>query len=478
MNCYLPKLMGGICGMLILIVLLNNSLLAQNSDSMKARVDALAQPYIDSDTVVGMTIGIIKDGQSEIFGYGVVDSGADNEFQVKPDGNTVYEIGSVSKVFTSLLLADAIVRGDVKLDQPAQDFLPDGVTMPSFKDDAPITLKHLSTHSSGLPRLPSNLKIRDPENPYATYTDKALFEFLKQYSLERSPGSEYGYSNLGAGLLGNLLAKKRKSSYEELLKQRVTQPLGMTNTSIKLTPVQLKRLAKPYSAGGTAAKNWDFPVMTGAGAICSTSSDMLKFAKAQLNPPHDEVGKAIELAWREHQKPLQSGQLALGLGWHIARDGNTRWHNGQTGGYASMLMVSRKEKCAVVLLCNSSTGEAGELAEQVMRMLAGANEKPKEFAKIIEVPQEVAQRYVGRYQLAPGVIFTVTNQDEKLMVGLTGQSTCRVFPKSETEWFYKVVKATLVFDVDDQGRCQSVTLLQNGLEHVAKRIDEQSSQDE
>jgi len=86
-NCYLPKLMGGICGMLILIVLLNNSLLAQNSDSMKARVDALAQPYIDSDTVVGMTIGIIKDGQSEIFGYGVVDSGADNEFQVKPDGN-------------------------------------------------------------------------------------------------------------------------------------------------------------------------------------------------------------------------------------------------------------------------------------------------------------------------------------------------------------------------------------------------------
>ena len=77
-----------------------------------------------------------------------------------------------------------------------------------------------------------------------------------------------------------------------------------------------------------------------------------------------------------------------------------------------MLMVSRKEKCAVVLLCNSSTGEAGELAEQVMRMLAGANEKPKEFAKIIEVPQEVAQRYVGRYQLAPGVIFTVTNQDE------------------------------------------------------------------
>ena len=459
-------------GALLLLALMGNGLLAQNPNSMKERVDALAQPYIDSGTVVGMTIGIIHEGRQEFFGYGVLDKDVAEDSQTIPDADTVYEIGSVSKLFTSLLLADAVVGGELKLDQAARELLPDGGTMPAFRDGGAITLKQLATHSSGLPRLPSNLEMTDPENPYATYTDKALFEFLNQHSLKRAPGSHYGYSNLGAGLLGNLLAKHAKSSYEELLKSKITTRLGMASTSIALTPSQQSRLAKPYTEAGIATKNWDLPALAGAGAIRSTAADMIKFADAQLNRPEGELGEAIQLAWKKHEKSLEPGQIQMGLGWHVAGDRSTRWHNGQTGGYHSGLFVSRKEKCAAVLLCNSSSGEAGVLAEQVMRMLAGASEKPRVFAKLLEVPQEVLQRYVGRYELAPGVIFTVTTQDDKLMVGLTGQSTHRVYPRSETEWFYKVVDATLVFDVDDDGVCQSVMLLQNGLENEAKRIVE------
>jgi CubicO group peptidase (beta-lactamase class C family) len=225
-------------------------------------------------------------------------------------------------------------------------------------------------------------------------------------------------------------------------------------------------------AGGKPTSNWDIPTLAGAGAIRGTAADMLKFAAANLSPSDDELGKAIELAWTVHQKPLAPGEFAVGLGWHVAHDGATRVHSGQTGGYHAMLMVNRRIKTAVVLLSNSGTSEIDRLGEDLVRMLAGMNVEPRKFEQPVEVSPQAMERYVGKYQLAPGAVFTVSVDDGKLTVGLTGQPEFQVYPRSDTEWFYKVVPASIEFQLDEKGKCVALEITQNGAKHKAERIEE------
>ena len=166
--------------------------------------------------------------------------------------------------------------------------------------------------------------------------------------------------------------------------------------------------------------------MPGCGGIRSNVTDMLTFAKAHLNPPQGEIGTALELAWKEH-KPVgkQPGDFAMGLGWHIALDGSTRWHNGQTGGYHSMVMVNRDLDIAVVILCNTAQMEVDQLGGDLIRSLAGAPVKPREFAKESSVSKETMEGLVGQYQLVPSFFFDVKIERGRLMVKLTGQQFLR-----------------------------------------------------
>ena len=433
---------------------------------LQERIDPLVQPYLDHEIVMGISIGVLHHGEQEVLSYGRLSS-QDNR---APDGDTVYEIGSASKIFTGVLLADAVKQGHVTLDQDAADLLPVNARMPSGGERS-ITLQDLATHVSGLPRLPDNLEITNPDNPYAEYSIEDLYTFLKGHELGRSPGEKGEYSNLGAGLLGHLLALQGRATYEKLLRERIAQQLDMTSTSITLSPEQLSRLAPPHMGDLQLSSNWDIPALAGAGAIRSTVNDLLRFARAALTPPDNELGEAMELAWQVHQPPLADGDFAMGLGWHVARDGGTRWHNGQTGGYHAMLLVNREIDTAVILLTNTATGEVDHLAEDIMRMMAGVDVQPRSFEKAVEVPVEVMQKYVGKYELVPGAVFTVSVEDKKLMVGLTGQPAFQVYARSETEWFYKVVKATLTFKVDENGDCDALELFQFGVRRTAERVE-------
>ena len=436
------------------------------NEAMKSRIDRLVQPYLDGKVVVGMTVGVWQKGKATIVGYGRLA----HDDQRQPDGDTVYEIGSVSKVFTGVLLGDAVARGRLKLEQPVQDLLPQGVKMP-IRGERPITLRDLATHVSGLPTLPDNFRPADNSNPYADYTVERLYAFLNGYKLTRSPGAKSEYSNLAGGLLGHVLSLKAERTYEQLLRERIATPLGMSHTNIILNAKLRSRLAKPHLDDGTAAANWDIPTLAGAGAIRSTVNNMLRFVRANLNPPPGDVGKAIEIAWQVHQQPLAKEGFAMGLGWHLAQDGQTRWHNGQTGGYHAMMLVNRQLKTGVVILANTATMEIDRLAQDIFKMSAGATVEPRTFDKPVNVAKEIMQRYVGKYELVPGFVLTVSVEDEKLMVGATGQQTLQVYARSDSEWFYKVVEATLTFQVDENGNCQSVELFQNGVRQKAKRID-------
>jgi CubicO group peptidase (beta-lactamase class C family) len=434
-----------------------------DDETLRLRTDRLVQPYLDNDIIVGMTIGVLREGKQEVFGYGRMGR---HDRRV-PDGDTIYEFGSATKVLTGILLADAVVQGRVKLDQPAGELLPAGVKMPA-KGDRAITLQDLSTHVSGLPRIPDNMKFGNPNDPYADYRDEDLYAFLNKYKLARAPGTKSEYSNLGNGLLGWLLSLQAKSTYEDLVRNRIAVPLKMTSTKITIDKESQSRLAPGHIGVGQPTANWDFSVLAGAGGVRSTVNDMLLFAAANLAPPKDKLGEAIEMAWSVHQKPIKKGETALGLGWHLAPDG-TRWHNGQTGGYHSMILINRKTKSGVILMTNTATGEVDQLAADILRMVSGAKVAPRKFEKVVDIPAEKLQKFVGRYQLAPRVLFTVDAVDGKLMIGLTGQPSHQVFARSETLWFYKVVDATITFNVDKNGKCDSLVLFQNGIKQTARR---------
>ncbi len=438
---------------LVTMLLLGSPLHAAELD-LQSQIDPLAKPLIDNGVAVGFTVGIYKDGKTQILSYGETTKGSGQA----PDGNTLYEIGSISKVFTATLLASAQQRGKLKTSDPVQKFLPSSVKMPRFEETT-ITLEHLATHRSGITRMPANFQPADPANPYADYSEARLFEFLAKHKLRRAPG-KYEYSNVGAGLLGQLLARHSGQSYEKLLRQQICDPLQMNDTTVVLTAEQKKRFTTPYNADLRPNKAWDFTSLAGAGGIRSTTNDMLKFIQANLKEDDSTLTKALQ---QTHGKraDIHNG-LAIGLGWHIARDHITRWHNGMTGGYHAWLAVVPGQNMGVVVLSNTATSKITQFGEQVTRIGLGAIGKPVEHRKEIAVGKDILQAYRGSYPLAPTFVLTVTLEKGQLMVQATGQPKLPIYAETDTKFFYKIVDAEITFHKDEKGEVTHLVLHQNG----------------
>jgi D-alanyl-D-alanine-carboxypeptidase/D-alanyl-D-alanine-endopeptidase len=427
----------------------------------KAKIDPFARPWIHDKLVVGLVIGIVKDGQSQMIPYGETRKNSG----IRPDGNTLYEIGSISKVFTGILLSLLVEAHEVSLEDPLQKFLPPSVTVPVFAK-RPITLEHLATHTSGLPRMPDNFHPADPLNPYADYTVAQMYAFLKGYKLKRPPG-KYAYSNYGMGLLGHVLAHYSGETYEQLLKDRICIPLGMKETGITLTEAQRKRLAPPYTIALNPTENWDIPTLAGAGAIRSSANDMIKFIRANLKNDRQPLTRAMAFA-RIKRHTMEDG-LSMGLGWHLARDGKTLWHNGGTGGYHGWLAIAPERGVGVVVLANTANMRLDELGEQVTRIALGAKVDPPKSPKTIRVDPSLLESYAGYYTMTPDFGLTVTWEGGHLMVQATGQERLPVFARSQTRFFYKVVDAEITFVADREGEITKLILHQNGRDMEAIR---------
>lgn len=307
----------------------------------------------------------IADGKTDFahFGHTTLTDGP------TPANDTVYEIGSITKAFTGILLADMVLNGEVKLETTIGEVLPGTKDYPGSVRK--ITLGQLATHSSGLPRLPGNLfaSVKDQANPYADYSVEHLDAFLRDYKpASTEPKPEY--SNLGFGLLGHILATKAGKSYEALVTERVLTPLGMRDTVITLTDAHRKRLA-PGHANGKPVANWDLPTLAGAGALRSTPADMAKILAALLDPPNTSLGRAIRMA-RDPRADLTGG-ARIGLGWITVKSeqgSDLTWHNGGTGGYRSFIGVIPAAKVGLVVLTNANTNP-DPIARKALDGLAG-----------------------------------------------------------------------------------------------------------
>jgi serine-type D-Ala-D-Ala carboxypeptidase/endopeptidase len=344
-----------------IVVLASLSLLGFDLFPARARVD---QPKLSDYEIknilreridvakksVGIVVGLIDEKGTRIISYGKRSENSG----VPVDGDSIFEIGSVTKVFTATLLADMVERGDLQLDDPISKFLPKSVKAPSFEGKE-ITLRHLSSQTSALPRLPGNMTPKDQTNPYADYSVDQMYSFLSSCTLTRAPGSQYLYSNLGVGLLGHILGLVGKTDYESLVRTRICQPLRMNNTGITLTPEMKAHLATGHNQALRPVANWDLPTLAGAGALRSNVNDMLKFVAANIGLNASPLASAMS---RTHQTQHDTGieGLDVGLGWHILKRFDTEliWHNGGTGGYHSFVGFNKAKRTGVVILSNST----------------------------------------------------------------------------------------------------------------------------
>ncbi len=435
------------------------------ADSSEIR--SLLENRIDlGKKAVGIVLGTIDEKGRAVIGYGRLAKDRDE----KPDGDTVFEIGSITKVFTSLILADMVERGEVKLDDPVSKFLPASVTVPS-RNGRQITLLDLSMQISGLPRLPNNMKPADMANPYADYTPAKLYEFLSGYKLPRDIGEKYEYSNLAVGLLGHALALKAGMSYEKLAQSRILGPLGMTSSSVTLSESLKKRLAMGHNEALNPVKNWDLDALAGAGALRSTANDMLKFLAANLELT-DTPLKAAMRRMRSVHRETGTPDLEIAMAWHVFHKFGTDiyWHNGGTAGYRSFAGFVPAKKTGVVVLCNTSF-DVDDMGYHILESQypVAKFSAPKERIEIAIDPK-ILESYVGEYELAPTFKIKITQEGARLFAQATDQPRFEIFAEREGEFFFKVVDAQITFSKDESGAVKELILHQGGANPKARKI--------
>ena len=420
---------------------------------------------------VGIVVGVIEPSGRRMIAYGSRAKG-----NARPlDGETVFEIGSITKVFTSLLLADAVRRGEVTLTDPVAKYLPPEVRVPERGGRA-ITLVDLSTHTSGLPRLPDNFQPKDGSNPYADYSVEQLYQFLSTYTLPRDIGAQYEYSNLGAGLLGHALARHAGMSYEALVRARVLEPLGMHHTAITLTSEMQNGLATGHSAALEPVPMWDLSTLAGAGAIRSTTNDMLTFLAAALGDTGSPLGPAFD-AMTATRRPGSMPAHQAALGWQVLKSGDREivWHNGGTAGFRTWAGYDASARTGVVVLSNTGTLAGPDdiglhLLNPALPLMQKFPPPPKTHIET-RVDPSVFDRYVGRYQLTPAALLTISRDGGRFLAQLTGQPAYEIFAEGEKDYFFKVVDAQLTFETDPQNKAVAVVLHQNGIDQRAPRIE-------
>lgn len=453
--------------LLLIVICFLSAQLPVRADVTDDEIRNILQDRIDrAKRGVGIVVGLVDEKGTRVITYG----NASKDSKRPLDGDSVFEIGSVTKVFTATILADMVERGEVSLNDPISKYLPKTVKTPT-RDGKEITLFDLATQTSGLPRLPTNFAPKDPQNPYADYSVDQMYAFLSGYALTRGIGEKYEYSNFGVGLLGHILTLRAGTDYETLIRQRICKPLGMSDTKIKLTPDMLARLATGHNPALMSVPNWDLPTLAGAGALRSTVNDMLKFVAANLGLTKSPLFAAMQKA---HQSQRETGQpdLTIGLNWHILKkfDSEMIWHNGGTGGYHSFIGLDKKNRRGVVVLSNSAN-DIDDIGRHLLvsQYPLAKLEPPKEH-KPIQLDPKIFDAYAGEYQIAPGLSVVFTREGDKLFMQPTGQSKIEIIPESETEFFLAVADVQVTFVKDDKGEVQQAILHQNGRNLTAKRI--------
>jgi CubicO group peptidase (beta-lactamase class C family) len=334
----------------------------KKESKLDLKVDSIVAEFMSNPINAGLSVGIIQNGQIYYYHYGEIKKAS----KQLPNNNTIYEIGSVSKTFTGLLLANAVADRKVNLEDDIRNFLPSQCSKLEYKGN-PIKIKHLVTHTSRIPRIPENLDKQsnfDELNPYKNYDKNMVYEYLSNLKLDTLPGIKMDYSNTGMALLGIILENIYKQSYEELLKKHITSSLAMKSTFVNVPTNYLEKFAVGYNEQGNETPHWDLGDQVGAGGIKSTIEDMTLYLKENIN----ETSLIIK---NSHEIQFAKQNEKIAFSWLIqpTKTNNTLvWHNGGTYGFTSFCGFVKEKKCGVVILNNSGIG-VDKLAIDLLRYL-------------------------------------------------------------------------------------------------------------
>jgi CubicO group peptidase (beta-lactamase class C family) len=399
----------------------------------REQVAAQIAPFLDAEIVNGLVVGLYDAGKTEIYGFGAGPNHA------PPDGNTLYELGPVTKIYTSLLLADAIQRREIDIETPLAELLPPGVTVP-IRDKVAITLKHLALHSAGLPRLPPSLAARAGEpNPFANYGEDALYSDLIRTGLEAVPGTQISYSNYGGGVLGFVLGKKLGGGYAKLIVDRVLRPLELKDTFIAVPPALQARRATGTNDDLAPAVPWTFDALAGAGALVSTARDQLRLIEAEI-----DAAAGGSLVLRHAMKLTQEPALDRvgsneSLGWMIDSAGRYT-HNGSTGGFHAWIGFDPKTKHGVVVLASTATSLVDRIPDAMYKLLDGESPAPVALASAADLAL-----VAGSYELS-GSKLQVVVTGKRLYLEGPGEPRHRMTSISPREFWLEALQTVAVFE--------------------------------
>lgn len=350
-----------------------------SSAQVSSEIDSIAMSFLQKSKCTGLSIGIINGDKVLKKYYGRLDRNSNQA----PDSSTLYEIASITKTFTGILLAHAVNEGKIKLTDDIRKYLPGNYPKLEYKGQ-PIQIVHLSNHTSGLPRKPLDLTTQpnyDPKNQYAHYTKNMMLSYLDQVKIDREPGTVAVYSNYAVGLLGIILERVYHKPLENILKQVITDPLGMHNTTFEVAEGNSKYIKGYDRNTGLEVSHWDLAGLKGCGGLKSNLQDMLLYVQSNIKATNPDIKLAHQETFRDSKNKL----IPQGLGWGLAiydsgynsfnnplhispKMEKIIFHGGESAGFNTFAGFLKDQKKGIVVLSNSNKSTV-ELGVKILKVM-------------------------------------------------------------------------------------------------------------
>lgn len=415
----------------------------------------------------GGALGIVRDGRFSLVRHGLTGL----ETLQRVGLTSAFQIASLTKIFTAFLLAGAVRRGDLAMDDPLDRHLP-GPAL-SFEGRA-VTLVDLATHTSGLPLRPASRAARSQEDPYAGYGEVDLSADLEAVRLTRAPGAQFEYSNFAYALLGAALCHRLGRTYFELLETRILHPLDMDETRLAPSPAMRRRMVQGYDAQFAPMRTWDFGALAPAGGLYSTLGDLRKFLRL-WTLDRGEMS-TIAQSMFAISRPGDNADTSMALGWRVSESNGRRlaWSNGNGGGVRSFLAVAIGEPNGVVGFANMATGAGiDDIGFHVLDRSSSVDVAPVRERVAIAIPSALLDQYVGIYATGaggPGDTLAIVRIQEGIGIA-QGAQHIALFAESARLFFIREDNITLEFAEGVDGQSPEFTLSQGGQTFTYRRTD-------